>query len=144
MLAPRLIGEAIDRILPGAWGTAAPALLRILAVIAVLYLLGAGLNWLTALSANQVANRTVRALRSDLFKKLGRMPLRYFDSHSRGDMMSRFSNDIDAISDGLNQGIVQLVSGVITVILSLAFMLSLNPLVALVAVLVTPLCFVVG
>ena len=83
MLAPRLIGEAIDRILPGAWGTAAPALLRILAVIAVLYLLGAGLNWLTALSANQVANRTVRALRSDLFKKLGRMPLRYFDSHSR-------------------------------------------------------------
>ncbi len=101
-------------------------------------------NWLTALCANLVANRTVRALRDDLFAKLGRLPLKYFDTHSRGDIISRFSNDIDAISDGLNQGIVQLVSGVLTVLLCLVFMLSLNPLVTLVAVFVTPLCFLVG
>ncbi|MCI8554930.1 MAG: ABC transporter ATP-binding protein [Clostridiales bacterium] len=144
MLAPRLIGEAIDLLLPGAWAAVVPALLRTLAGIGLLYLAGTGLSWLTALCANRVANYTVRALRTDLFRKLGRMPLRYFDSHSRGDIMSRFSNDIDAIADGLNQGIVQLVSGVITVALSLGFMLSMNPLVALVAVLVTPLCFVVG
>ena len=80
----------------------------------------------------------------DLFAKLGRLPLKYFDTHSRGDIISRFSNDIDAISDGLNQGIVQLVSGVLTVLLCLVFMLSLNPLVTLVAVFVTPLCFLVG
>ena len=58
--------------------------------------------------------------------------------------MSRFTNDIDAIADGLNQGIVQLVSGVITVLLCLGFMLSMNPMVTLVAVFVTPLCFLVG
>ena len=88
----------------------------------MLYLAGSLFNWLTALCANLVANRTVRALRVDLFGKLGRLPLQYYDTHSHGDMMSRFTNDIDAISDGLNQGIVQLVSGVMTVLLSLAFM----------------------
>ena len=140
MIAPRLVGEAIDLILPGSSGS----LPVMLGWIALCYIGGSLLNWLTSLCANLVANRTVRELRTDLFRKLGKMPLKYFDAHSHGDMMSRFSNDIDAISDGLNQGIVQLVSGVITVLLSLGFMLALNPMVALVAVLVTPLCFVVG
>ena len=141
LLAPKLIGRAIDLILPGTGGGYLAALLKTLAVIGVLYLAGSLFNWLTALCANLVANRTVRALRVDLFGKLGRLPLQYYDTHSHGDMMSRFTNDIDAISDGLNQGIVQLVSGVMTVLLSLAFMLSLNPMVTLVAVFVTPLCF---
>ena len=144
LLAPKLIGRAIDLILPGTGGGYLAALLKTLAVIGVLYLAGSLFNWLTALCANLVANRTVRALRVDLFGKLGRLPLQYYDTHSHGDMMSRFTNDIDAISDGLNQGIVQLVSGVMTVLLSLAFMLSLNPMVTLVAVFVTPLCFLVG
>ncbi len=143
LLAPKLIGEAIDLILP-AEESFFPALLRMLAVIGVLYLLGLLFNWFTALCANRAANRTVQTLRTDLFRKLGRLPLSYYDTHSRGDMMSRFTNDIDAIADGLNQGIVQLVSGVLTVVLSLLYMLSLNPLVTLVAVFVTPLCFVVG
>ena len=143
-LAPRLVGEAIDLILPAPGNNFFPALLRILAVIAVLYLTGTLLNWLTALCANLVANRTVQALRTDLFHKLGELPLNYYDTHSRGDVMSRFTNDIDAIADGLNQGIVQLVSGVITVLLCLGFMLSMNPMVTLVAVFVTPLCFLVG
>ena len=134
LLAPKLIGRAIDLILPGTGGGYLAALLKTLAVIGVLYLAGSLFNWLTALCANLVANRTVRALRVDLFGKLGRLPLQYYDTHSHGDMMSRFTNDIDAISDGLNQGIVQLVSGVMTVLLYLAFMLSLNPMVTLVAV----------
>ena len=70
-LAPRLVGEAIDLILPAPGNNFFPALLRILAVIAVLYLTGTLLNWLTALCANLVANRTVQALRTDLFHKLG-------------------------------------------------------------------------
>ena len=143
LLAPKLIGEAIDLILP-AKESFFPALLRMLAVIGVMYLLGLLFNWFTALCANRAANRTVQTLRTDLFRKLGRLPLSYYDTHSRGDMMSRFTNDIDAIADGLNQGIVQLISGVMTVMLSLLYMLSLNPLVTLVAVFVTPLCFVVG
>ncbi len=144
LLAPKLVGRAIDLILPGTGGAYIPKLLQTLGVIGGLYLLGAGLTWLTALCANRVANRTVRALRVDLFHKLSRLPLSYFDTHSRGDILSRFSNDVDAIADGLNQGIVQLVSGVMTVCLSFAFMLSLNPMVTLVAVFTTPLCFFVG
>ncbi len=144
LLAPKLVGRVIDLILPGSGSSFFPALLKMLGVIGVLYLVGCGLTWLTALCANVAANRTVRDLRVDLFNKLGRLPLKYFDSHSRGDIMSRFSNDVDAIADGLNQGIPQLASGVITVILSLAFMLTLNPWVTLVVVFVTPLCFLVG
>ena len=121
-----------------------PALFRTLLGIGALYLAGSLLLWLTSICANIVANRTVKDLREALFHKLGNLSLNYYDTHSRGDMMSRFSNDIDAIADGLNQGIPQLVSGVITVILTLSFMFSLNVRVTLVAVLVTPLCFLFG
>ena len=144
LIAPKLVGRAINLIMPQGGPTDWAALIRILLLIAAVVAVGCLFNWLTALCANLVANRTVRALRDDLFAKLGRLPLKYFDTHSRGDIISRFSNDIDAISDGLNQGIVQLVSGVLTVLLCLVFMLSLNPLVTLVAVFVTPLCFLVG
>lgn len=144
LLAPKLVGRAIDLILPGGETSFFPALLKTLGVIGILYLAGSGLTWLTSLCANVAANRTVRDLRVDLFNKLSRLPLKYYDANSRGDMMSRFTNDIDAIADGLNQGITQLVSGVITVLLSLAFMLILNPWVTLVVVFVTPLCFFVG
>ncbi|HIW72907.1 MAG TPA: ABC transporter ATP-binding protein/permease [Firmicutes bacterium] len=144
LLAPKLVGRAIDLILPGGDASFFPALLKMLGVIGTLYLVGCGLTWIAALCANVAANRTVRDLRVDLFDKLGRLPLKFYDANSRGDVMSRFTNDIDAIADGLNQGIPQLTSGVITVILSLAFMLTLNPWVTLVVVFVTPLCFFAG
>ncbi|MGI6263904.1 MAG: ABC transporter ATP-binding protein [Acutalibacteraceae bacterium] len=142
LTAPRLIALAIDRI--GAPNGPGATLTQLLALISLTVGAGCLLTWITALLANLAANRTVCRLRQELFEKLGRLPVKYFDSHSRGDMISRFTNDIDAVSDGLNQGIVQLVTGVITVVLTLAFMLTLDPRVTLVAVLVTPLCFLVG
>lgn len=141
LTAPKLIALAIDRIaLPGD-GLTLP---QLLALIGLTVTAGCLLTWVTALLANVAANRTVRRLRVELFNKLSRLPVKYFDAHSRGDMMSRFTNDIDALSDGLNQGIVQLVTGAITVLLTLVFMLTLDWRVTLVAVLVTPLCFLVG
>ncbi len=142
LIAPRLVGAAIDLIQPKTDFGA--ALLRMVLLIGGLYLLSCLFNWFTSLCANLVANRTVRALRSDLFHKLGELPLQYYDTHPHGDIMSRFGNDIDAIADGLNQGIVQLISGVITVLLSMIFMLTLNPAVTLVALFTTPLCFLVS
>ena len=142
LTAPRLIGDAIDLIVVGE--DFRPAMLPLLLWIAGLFAIGCVLLRLTALAANEVANRTVQRLRLDVFQKLGRLPLSYFDTHARGDIMNRFTVDIDYISDGLNQGIVQLISGVITVGVCLYFMLTLNPIVALVAVFVTPLCFLVG
>ena len=104
LIAPKLVGQAINLIMPDGGATDWGALFRLLLLIAVVAAAGCFFNWLTALCANLVANRTVRTLRDDLFAKLGRLPLKYFDTHSRGDVISRFSNDIDAISDGLNQG----------------------------------------
>ncbi|HHV50740.1 MAG TPA: ABC transporter ATP-binding protein [Clostridiales bacterium] len=142
LIAPRLIGKAIDLIKPGE--NFFPALLRDLVLIGALYLSGGVLTWAASALANSVACRTVRDLRVKMFDKLSNLPLGYFDNTPHGDIMSRFSNDIDAISDGLNQGVIQLISGVITVVLSLIFMIMLNPYVALVAVFVTPVSFLIG
>ncbi len=142
LTAPRLIGQAIDMIVVGE--DFRGGMLTLLLWIAGFFVVGCVLLRLTTLAANEIANRTVQRLRLDVFRKLGNLPLSYFDTHSRGDILNRFTVDIDYISDGLNQGIVQLISGIITVGVCLYFMLSLHPLVALVAVFVTPLCFLVG
>ncbi|MCL2487893.1 MAG: ABC transporter ATP-binding protein/permease [Oscillospiraceae bacterium] len=142
MTTPRLIGELIDRL--GTGSDFLSELLPRLAVIAALFIAAAFLNWLTAIFANMAANRTAKMFRTALFQKLQRLPLSYLDTRSRGDVMNRFSGCIDAVSDGLNQGLVQLVNGLSTVILALIFMLQMKPAVTLVAVLTTPLCFGVG
>ena len=125
LLAPKLIGEAIDLILP-AKESFFPALLRMLAVIGVLYLLGLLFNWFTALCANRAANRTVQTLRTDLFRKLGRLPLSYYDTHSRGDMMSRFTNDMDTVSEMINSSFASVVSCALTFIGIVVMMLYMN------------------
>ncbi|HBT64379.1 MAG TPA: sugar ABC transporter ATP-binding protein [Ruminococcaceae bacterium] len=142
LLAPRHIAKAIDLIAPlnGDYSL----LLQELVILGALYVSGGIFTWLSMVLANSAANRTVRDLRNQLFEKLARLPLGYFDNNPRGDMISRFTNDINAISDGLNQGVIQLVSGIITVVLSLVFMLTLNPYVTLVAVFVMPISFLIG
>ena len=82
--------------------------------------------------------------RDEVFAKLARLPLKYFDRTPAGETISRTTNDIEAINDGLANAIVQLVSGSASVLLALGFMISLNIKVALVAVFVTPLCFFTG
>ncbi len=142
LTAPLLIGEAIDTIRPeGGFGI---ALLHILLKTAALYAAGCLLTRFTTLLANRIAGKAVQSVRTETFDKLGRLPLSFFDATPRGDIISRFTNDIDAIADGLNQGIVQLLTGVISVLMCLGFMLRLDWRVALVAVFVTPLCFLMG
>lgn len=143
LIVPDLIGQAIDLMLPFD-NPFLPQLIQKCGLILLLYLSGCVFQYLTSLCAAQVANRTVQQLRTALFAKLQRLPVKYFDTHSRGDMISRFSADVDAIADGLNQGIVQLISGMLAILISLGFMLMLNPAVALVSVFVTPLCFLAG
>ena len=98
-------------------------------------------QWLMSLCTNKLAFLTVRDLRTDIFNKLERVPLRYIDGHTKGELTSRVINDIEIISDGLLQGFTQFFSGVITILGTLIFMMTINVRIAIVVVLLTPLSF---
>lgn len=99
-------------------------------------------QWLMSLCTNKLAFMTVRDLRSDVFSKLERVPLRYIDRHTKGELTSRVINDIEIISDGLLQGFTQLFSGIATIIGTLVFMMTINYRIAAAVVILTPLSFI--
>ena len=90
-----------------------------------------------------VTQRTVYRLRRDVDEKLGRLPLKYFDSHPRGDILSRVTNDIDNIGQTLQQSLTQLITSVLTVIGVLVMMFLISPLLAVISLLAVPLSIVV-
>ena len=143
MLGPLLVGEALDCIAePGHIDYA--ALARILAMLAGVYVFGAATLWLCAVFATKASTQIVRQLRGDAFARLMKLPLKYTDRRAHGDIISSFSNDADAVGDGLTQLFTQLFSGVMTIAAALGFMLYLSPLVTLAVVVVTPLIFLVA
>jgi len=95
-----------------------------------------------SLCTNKLSFLTIRDLRSDIFCKLERVPLRYIDGHTKGELTSRVINDIEIISDGLLQGFTQFFSGIITIIGTLIFMMAINFRIAIVVVILTPLSFI--
>lgn len=136
-----LIGRAIDCI---GEKTDFERMIPILITIAVIIPIVALLQWLMYFSTNLVTHKTVKALRTDIFGHLQSLPLSYIDAHSHGDIISRAVNDVDAVSDGLLQGFQQLFTGVVTIIGTLVFMVSLNWQITLVVVCITPLSFAVA
>lgn len=85
-----------------------------------------------------VSQRALIRIRKDLFDHLQEMPVRYFDTNSTGDIMSRFTNDVDMIGELLNNTVIQLISGTISVIGTLAIMLYMNVWLALITVIMVP------
>jgi ATP-binding cassette, subfamily B, multidrug efflux pump len=119
------------------------ALARILALVTVVYLLSSILSWAQNYLMAGVTQRTIYRLREEVDRKLGRLPLRYFDGTSRGDVLSRVTNDIDNISTTLQQTMTQLITAVLTVIGVLAMMVWISPLLAVISLLTVPLSFVI-
>ncbi|WP_051918513.1 ABC transporter ATP-binding protein [Prescottella defluvii] len=117
---------------------------RVLALVLALYLASAFVAWLAAYLLNIIVQGVVRDLRNEVERKLNRLPLRYFDTSSRGDLLSRVTNDIDNVSQSLQQTLSQLVTAVLSVIGILAMMIVISPLLALIAVLTVPLSAVVA
>ena len=118
-------------------------LAQLLTLVAVLYLVSAMLGWAAAYVMAGVTQSAIYQLREDVDVKLGRLPLKYFDSHPRGDLLSRVTNDIDNISNTLQQVLTQLITSVLTVVGVLIIMFSMSPLLAVIALLTVPLSFVV-
>ena len=119
------------------------ALAQILALAVGVYALASLLAWAQAYIMAGVAQRTVYGMRREVEEKLARLPLRYFDSHAHGDLLSRVTNDVDNIATTLQQGLSQLLTSVLTVIGVLGMMLWISPLLALISVITIPLSFAV-
>jgi ATP-binding cassette, subfamily B, multidrug efflux pump len=119
------------------------ALAGILAVAVLVYVLASVLAWAQAYIMAGVAQRTVYGLRREVEEKLARLPLRYFDSHAHGDLLSRVTNDVDNIATTLQQGLSQLLTSALTVIGVLGMMLWISPLLAVISIITIPLSFAV-
>ena len=143
LLNPILIGDAIDFII-GKDNVDFQGILKIIGILILSIILASLSQWIMTRCTNVITYKTVAALREDVFNKMNKVPLKYIDSHSHGDIMSRIINDIDQISTGLLQGFSQLFTGIITILGTLGIMIAINFKIALVVVLMTPLSILVG
>ncbi|MCS7459578.1 ABC transporter ATP-binding protein/permease [Paenibacillus doosanensis] len=140
LAGPYMIGLAIDKyIIPHDYG----GLIRLCAALLAIYVLSAAMTWAQAYVMTGVSQRTVCELRADLFAKIQKLPLQFFDSRTHGELMSRTTNDIENVSNTLNQSVTQLISSVITVAGALLFMLKLNIWLTLLSLITIPLVMLV-
>lgn len=138
LYVPILIGRAIDCML-GKGKVNFDAIVSLLIEVGVLIVATALSQWLMNVCNNRITYGVVRDIRRDAFRKVMQLPLSYLDAHPAGETVSRMIADADTFADGLLMGFTQLFTGVITIIGTLIFMVSIKPLIALVVVLVTPL-----
>lgn len=143
LMGPIIIGKAIDNMI-GLNRVNFKVVISYLIFLGIVYALGCIFTWLLTYITNGISYKTSNLLRRDLFKKINNMPLRFYDKNSHGDIISRFINDIDAIGDGLLQGMSALLTGIITIIGSILFMISINSIMTLVVILSAPLTFYVA
>lgn len=124
-------------VVPGA-GVDFGAVARTLALAGGLYLVAALMVWTQARLLNVILQRTLRTLRRDVEDKMHRLPLRYFDTQRRGELLSRVTNDVDNTATSVSMTVSQLFSSVLTVLVVLAMMLSISPLLAAITLLGVP------
>lgn len=143
LYVPIRIGYAIDVIIgPGQVDFTVVA--RHLITVVVMLLCVGLMQWVMNILNNKITYNVVRDMRARAFDKLLVLPFSYLDSHSQGDVVSRVISDADQFADGLLMGFSQLFTGVVTIIGTLAFMLSINVWITLVVVVVTPLSFFIA
>ena len=133
---------AMDNLVPGR-GVDFGAVGRVLLIVLAVYLAASLLSFLQGYLLNDVVQGTIRRMRADVEDKVNRLPLSYFDRQPRGELLSRVTNDIDNISQTLQQTMSQLLTSVFTVVAVLAMMVWISPLLALVALISVPLSMLV-
>ncbi len=129
-----VIGQGIDFAAVG----------RVLLVVLAVYVLASSLAWLAGYLLNDVVQGTILRMRADVEDKVNRLPLSYFDRQPRGELLSRVTNDIDNVSQSLQQTMSQLLTSVLTVFAVLGMMIWISPLLALIAVISVPVSMVVA
>ena len=140
---PILTGDAVDLML-GKSAVKFAGLMVILKKMIVIIAFTALAQWLMNICNNKITYNVVMDIRKDAFEKIQILPLKYIDGHPSGDVVSRVIADADQFADGLLMGFTQAFTGVLTILGTLVFMLSLNVWITLVVVIVTPLSFFVA
>lgn len=143
LLVPILCGNAIDAMI-GKGQVDFNGVGTIVVAIAAATVITAAAQWVLAVCNNKITYCVSRDLRNDSINKIQTLPLSFLDSHPSGDLVSRVVADVDTFADGLLMGFTQLFTGVLTIIGTLGFMVSVNPLITLVVVCLTPLSLFVA
>lgn len=112
---------------------------KIVVLLIGLYVISAAFNYLQQFIMAGISQKVVYDLRRDIDEKLAKLPLKFFDSHTHGELLSRFTNDVDNISGTLQQSITQVITSVTTVIGVLILMLTISPILTLISLIVIPL-----
>lgn len=143
LYVPVLVGDTIDMIV-GPGDVNFTGIASSLVQIAIIVCVTALLQWLMNTINNKITFQVVRDVRSEAFRKLQILPLKYLDAHSHGEIVSRVIADVDQFADGLLMGFTQLFTGVLTILGTLFFMLSIHAGITLVVVLLTPISLFVA
>ncbi|MDV4152570.1 ABC transporter ATP-binding protein [Clostridium sp. AL.422] len=138
LLTPILIGKGVDLII-GEGNVNFSKLVNILVFLLLAIIFSSIFQLIMTRCTNIVSYKTIKDLRIDVFNKLNSLPLKYIDENSHGSIINGVINDIEIVSDGLLQGFSQLFTGIITIVGTLIFMLSINFKIALLVVIITPL-----
>lgn len=143
LYVPILVGNAIDYIV-GPSNVNFRLIAQILAEIGVVIGITALSQWIMNICNNKITYHVTRDIRDEAIEKIEHLPLKYIDGHSYGEIVSRVIADVDQFADGLLMGFTQFFSGVMTILGTLGFMLSINVKITLVVVLITPVSFFVA
>jgi len=150
IVTPKVLGLATTKLfegyfskLSGLGGIDFSYVINILMIVGVLYVISFAFSYLMRFIMASVSQLTVRSLREEVSDKLSRLPLKFFDSKSHGDILSRVTNDIDTVSSTLEQSMTQLITAVITIIGTIVMMLSISPLLTLVVLITLPLSIII-
>ncbi len=143
LYAPLLIGDAVDCVISK--GNVDFDTLRTVVIkLGVVAGLAAVFQWIMSICTNKISYSVIRQMRNDCFAKLESLPLSYIDRTAHGDIVSRIIADAEAVCDGLLLGFSQFFSGIVTIIATIVFMLSINVKITLVVVIATPLSLFVA
>ncbi|KKM11127.1 ABC transporter [Clostridiales bacterium PH28_bin88] len=152
IVSPKILGKATTKLfegfmqkmaqVPGA-GVDFNYIGRIMLLLAGLYITSAIFGYIQQFIMAGVAQKTIFDMRKDINEKLSRLPLKFFDSRTHGEILSRVTNDIDNISTTLQQSITQLITSLVTIAGVLIMMLTISPVMTLIAVVTLPLSFIV-
>lgn len=138
LFVPVIVGKGVDNII-GKGNVEFSSLAKICIGLIAVILVSTLFQWLTSLATNKLSYNTIKDIRVDYFEKIGKVPLKFIDGSSRGELIGRAVNDIETVSDGLIQGFTQLFSGIVTIVGTLVFMLTINVKIALIVVILTPI-----
>ncbi|MBO5177091.1 MAG: ABC transporter ATP-binding protein [Lachnospiraceae bacterium] len=143
LYVPILIGDAVDLIVaPGK--VAFDEILHILLVIGVCIGITGIAQWIMNICNNRITYQVVHDIRKDAFDKLQILPLKYIDGHSQGEIVSRIIADVDQFADGLLMGFTQFFTGIVTIVGTLLFMLTIHPGITVVVIVITPVSLFVA